>query len=377
MGWLKELEGLRGIASLWVLALHVSILSGTHFPIISQGALGVDLFILLSGFLMVHNYEQRKLVQPWSAPKTIRTFWLRRFFRIAPLYYLLLLLALAMSPILSWARLVIAEVYPLSATDPLRYTDHSWLNIVTHLGFVFGVLPEYSFRTALPDWSIGLEMQFYLVFPLLMLIVLRFGYVAMTGSIVAVSVGAYFLAKHFFTSFPMPSFLPLKIHMFLLGMIIAAAYHRKLRWPLVFAVVLPLYAFVVPSQSSRGWVAADMCLGIGLTLLVMNYSQLRTAVDYPRKFLSLPVCQKLGDVSYSLYLVHLLLVLPVCASLLRVPGVTSMPDVVRFALCFAASAMVVLPVSMLLYHYVEKPGIAAGKALLSTRKVATVAVPSD
>ncbi|CAH2786711.1 MAG: Acyltransferase 3 [uncultured Caballeronia sp.] len=44
-------------------------------------------------------------------------------------------------------------------------------NVVTHLTYTFGMFPRYAFNTPLPDWSIGLEMQFYAVFPLLMLLI--------------------------------------------------------------------------------------------------------------------------------------------------------------------------------------------------------------
>jgi len=364
MQWLKELEGLRGLASIWVFAMHVSILCGASIPVISQGALGVDLFILLSGFLMVHNYEQRRQTQPWSDTKTIFRFWLRRFFRIAPLYYFLLIVSFGLGSILFSARQTIASYFPFSESDPARYTDHSLANLLTHISFAFGFLPHFSFHTALPDWSIGLEMQFYLVFPLLMLVVLRFGYIAMVCSTVILNLIAHTFATHFFSSFPMPSFLPLKIHMFLLGMVIAAAYHQKLRAPVVFAALLPLYALRVKSQSSPGWIACDICLAIGLLLVVMDYSRLRSGVQYVRRLLNLRICQLLGDISYSLYLVHLLIVIPVSAALLRIPGIATMPGALRFMLFLAVNAAIILPTSFLLYHVIEKPGITAGKAVL-------------
>lgn len=54
-GWSTELEGLRGFASLWVLLGHASLLVHCAIPIVSMPSIGVDLFILLSGYLMPKN----------------------------------------------------------------------------------------------------------------------------------------------------------------------------------------------------------------------------------------------------------------------------------------------------------------------------------
>lgn len=85
--WSQELEGLRGLASLWVVLGHICILTRFHLPILSVPAIGVDLFILLSGYLMAKNYVERKEQERWTDASTFKKFWTRRFFRIAPLYY--------------------------------------------------------------------------------------------------------------------------------------------------------------------------------------------------------------------------------------------------------------------------------------------------
>ncbi|KAF1038909.1 MAG: hypothetical protein GAK35_03744 [Herbaspirillum frisingense] len=199
---LPWLDGLRGIAALWVLASHVQILSGMRdIPVLSWGGIAVDLFMLLSGFLMAHNYFLRRRAEPWDAPRTFTMFWLRRFFRIAPLYYLLLIVAIAMGSMLAQDRSAIASVWPSTMTPLHRYLDGSLDNYLAHFSFAFGFLPDFAFRTALPDWSIGLEMQFYLVFPFLMLAFWRFG--AFRGSIAALAVCGlmWFLFPAYFARF--------------------------------------------------------------------------------------------------------------------------------------------------------------------------------
>lgn len=64
------LDGLRGLAALWVLIGHAHILTGFRVPIIGDPDLGVDLFVMLSGFLMVFHYQLRRKKEPWEAPST-------------------------------------------------------------------------------------------------------------------------------------------------------------------------------------------------------------------------------------------------------------------------------------------------------------------
>src|SRR3546814_12295768 len=68
------LDGLRGVAALWVLLGHMMILTGFRLPLMSKPDLGVDLFILLSGFLMMFQYRLRAGREDWNAPGTWTAF---------------------------------------------------------------------------------------------------------------------------------------------------------------------------------------------------------------------------------------------------------------------------------------------------------------
>ncbi|MGO7223721.1 acyltransferase, partial [Rhizobium ruizarguesonis] len=70
---------------------------------------------------------------------------------------------------------------PQSAT---RYFDGSIANDLKHLTFIFVLIPQFSYSTALPDWSIGLEMQFYFALPFLIIIIGRIGW--LTGIVIIV-----------------------------------------------------------------------------------------------------------------------------------------------------------------------------------------------
>ncbi len=375
-GNLPWLDGLRGIAALWVLLSHVQILSGAgNVPLLSWGDLAVDLFMLLSGFLMAHNYIGRQQSEPWHASRTIGQFWLRRFFRIAPLYYLVLMVGLMAGPLMGHFRADIAAVWPHTATAPERYMDQSLGNILMHVSFLFGFSPEYAFRTALPDWSIGLEMQFYLFFPFVMLLMARLTPIVASALLVAGCVVARPLFRDFLHEFPMPAFLLIKFYVFLIGMWVAQARaERSMRNGLLVGVGVAMMWLIL----ERSPVAlARVVMVAGLFYLMNNGTlpgsdALADATVRLRRLLSNKAAVFMGETSYSVYLVHLLIVLPVAGLLARRPFYLALPGMARFSLVTLIALPVSYAIGWALYNTVEKKGIQLGKQVLlkSTAKLA-------
>jgi peptidoglycan/LPS O-acetylase OafA/YrhL len=365
--WLGEVEGLRGVAALWVFALHVGILCGTRLPLISSGAYGVDLFILISGFIMVHQFLQRETAEPWTDSTTIYRFWTRRFFRIAPLYYPLLLLAFGLSGVCGAARTAIGSKFPHTLTDMTRYSDRSVANLLSHLSFTFGALPHYAFRTVLPDWSIGLEMQFYAVFPLLMILVVKFGYRVTVCLIAVLSMMGALIFPLYYHSFEMPSFLPLRLYLFGMGMLIAARLHASTGRILLLLLSLPIVAhFILPGISLR---IAGGEIGLAIFFYFLSgdhHPAIRTVFNPIRRLLSYKLVQQLGLLSYSLYLVHLLVVIPMSAFLLNQHWFLTLKPFLRFSVSFFVNLLIVVPLALLLYTFVEKPGVRVGKRVLNS-----------
>lgn len=362
------LDGLRGTAAMWVLLSHVQILSGTRkIPILSWGGLAVDLFMMLSGLLMAHHYLLREASEPWVAPRTWFIFWTRRFFRIAPLYYVLLAIAVALGPYVGHARDAVAAAWPGTGTVASRYASFDLANVLAHVTFVFGALPEYAFRTSLPDWSIGLEMQFYLAFPFLMLLVRRAGYllagIALTGTCLVLQ----WHFRDFFHAFLMPSFLPIKLYVFVIGIWIALSRASgSMRSALIVSVLLTS-AVAAYSRSSEAigrvvLVAALFYLMSDGTLPAPH--MVRRAVDRVRAAFSGRLSRFLGDTSYGLYLVHLLVLIPIAGALATLPTYVAIPSALRFAIC----AISVIPISLALawlgHSAIEQPGIRFGKNLI-------------
>jgi peptidoglycan/LPS O-acetylase OafA/YrhL len=368
------LDGLRGLAALWVFVAHVQILAGVRYiPVLAWGGLAVDLFMMLSGFLMAHHYLLRQRQEPWDQPSTWGRFWTRRFFRIAPLYYGVLVLALLLGPWLGAQRETIAAAWPSTATSPQRYLDQSASNLAAHLSFVFGALPDYAFRTALPDWSIGLEMQFYLVFPLLMMAFARFGGVATSLALVALCAWAQWRWSAWFHRFEMPAFLPIKLYVFLAGMGIALGRSRgRLGWPLLLSLVVCALVAVV-ERTSEAWARLPLVLGLYYLMddgSLPGRAHVANAVGRVRRAMSAPLSRFCGDTAYGFYLVHLLILLPVAGWLARQPAYVQSPAGLRFLLCFVVVGAMAYALAWALYRWVEQPGIQLGKALLRRKPVA-------
>ena len=156
-GHIPALDGLRGVAIIMVLLHHLTIYRPTSgldqwiasVPLL--GWCGVDLFFVLSGFLITGI-----LIDSRGGHRYFANFYARRTLRIFPLYYLVVFLALQVLPL--WPRLheVLVGPYPIPPRLPywLYLTNFS----IADRGFVHGLLDV--------AWSLAIEEQFYLVWPL-------------------------------------------------------------------------------------------------------------------------------------------------------------------------------------------------------------------
>lgn len=158
------LDELRSLAVLSVLAFHVAqgivphgAIDAGAIRVLLAGWLGVDLFFALSGFLIT-----RILLETRSDRGYLRNFWARRALRIMPLYYTLLA-ALVLLP---------HGLFDRPSHDPVEHWP-AW-----HAGFASNILIARAGWSAVPAattpfWSLAVEEQFYLLWPLIVLLLPR------------------------------------------------------------------------------------------------------------------------------------------------------------------------------------------------------------
>jgi len=161
------LDGVRGLASLAVVLYHFTLVSGLRdMPgkakwlgkLFSVGWIGVDVFFVLSGFLITSILAAKK-----DSLHFKRAFYARRLFRVVPLYFVFLVLYLTLVPRLLAAH---PQTAALAESIKLARSRQGWL--WTYTANLWMALRNQGIGGALePVWSLCVEIQFYLLWPFL------------------------------------------------------------------------------------------------------------------------------------------------------------------------------------------------------------------
>lgn len=151
---MPALDGLRGLAVLSVMLFHMTFLPPSEgiAKLLEAGWVGVDLFFALSGFLITGILLDTK-----GRPYALRNFWLRRALRILPLYYALVVACLIVLPLFHHPKL--ANFSRINGDEIYYWFFLSNVPIALSGAFRHGVLDV--------TWSLAIEQQFYLFWPLL------------------------------------------------------------------------------------------------------------------------------------------------------------------------------------------------------------------
>jgi peptidoglycan/LPS O-acetylase OafA/YrhL len=366
--YFPSIDILRGFAALSVVVYHVIVYwNWQAFPengLLSWfriGWFGVDLFFVTSGFVI--GLSAFAEIDRHGTTGFREPFWRRRIARIVPLHYLTCL------------------IYVVFISPELLF-NKIWPNAISHLLFVHNLVPQWHGAINGVNWSLGAEMQFYL----LMLLVapwIRSGRVwqialVLIGITWAWRFGAWYLmapkdVDRAFALWRWATQLPGMLDEFAAGLLLArfvrsergqhflnaAASRRRLLVPVAGVAALLLWPlFTLYWEYSAFWffpgmttlfrtplaAAGALLLLVACCLQSENWLRLTAPLRY------------LGTVSYGIYLWHL----PVILSLKRINGLAPGPALaltIGLAVTFAAIS----------WHYFEKPlidryGKAAAKA---------------
>lgn len=332
MPYRKDIQILRGIAVLFVVLFHLDMLG------IKSGFLGVDIFFVISGYLMSILYNPTKKTE----------FFLKRAKRLFPAYYMTILITVFASLLLTTPN----------EFDQIEKQSFFALLFSSNIGFWFqnSYFSKAEFNLLLHLWTLGVEIQFYLIVPILFWIFRKNRFCLLLIFLVSLA-GCFFMVR----ISPKTSFfmMPLRLWEFLIGwacskMIMTPVFNEKSRICLVLGAISFLVVLTIPFMKVNGealniisghpgFHALLVSLATGAVILfrmpkLMEDSRLGTALEF------------VGKYSYSLYLVHfpvivLFLCDPFMGTKLKASGAGQTLTMIGIIVILTA----------LLYHLVEDP----------------------
>lgn len=352
--YIKSLDGLRAIAILLVMAFHADI--------ITFGWMGVQLFFVLSGYLIINILWKEKF-KPGTISQKMKRFWLRRSLRIFPLYYAFVL--------------GLGVVY-LVLKAPPSYREY-FVSLVTYT-FNFALhLPEKEGPVFTFLWSLCVEEQFYLVFPFIMFFCPpRFIKYFMLAAIFTVPVLRYYLGEYYQQAGMVENIVANKIywntlsHMdafFLGGAIAVFSLDKMVLHPrrlvllaLVIAAGLGIWNYCTTPAHAPYWLDAGYPHGVtGNYVYVWEYTVLNflfasiilllvsphRSHGWFQKLLESKWMVSIGKVSYGMYIFHFFIIVFIYTKI--IPGASLWMKMA----CFVPYVVLVYIVAALSYRFFE------------------------
>lgn len=292
-GYRSDIDGLRAVAVLLVVLFHFDIADA-----LGAGFVGVDVFFVISGFLIVPTIRRQLAERSFR----FRSFYARRVRRLAPALIATLLLTLAVGLVILTPSALIALAKESIAAQLYASNIYYW----RYLNY-FGLQADLSFL--LHTWSLGVEEQFYLAFPPLLWLCAKLAPRRLTAALIAVLILSFILNIACVRWKPEATFylLPTRAWEFAAGALTPVLARRVDRWGVrrgwlagggvgLLALACALYQ---PTMPFPGWFAV---LPVAATCALLIAGE--EAHGWWGRAMSLPVPVYIGRISYELYLVH-------------------------------------------------------------------------
>ncbi len=336
----QSLEGARSLLAWWVVFSHLLLRSGVPrdeliwpLDVVRAGGYAVDVFMMLSGFVITHLLSVSK--------ERYSVFLIRRFLRLWPA----LTASIAFGFGISW----------LFSIRVFRFDqEHFWTYLLSHLTLLHGVIPNEIAANAAsafigPAWSISLEWQFYLVAPLV-IAALRHKPQWILAILATFAIFVNFKNAVTFGDntwiFSHGAFLPINFHFFVFG-IGTYLFLKKFQDRLTTSFVLVLAAALLV-----------MKMNYPLAVWVLIMGSLRS--DQLGRFFSWRPFIFLGKISYSTYLVHIVIIraLEIGIGLEKYGRGWDL-----FWFLSATAIPATLAMSLIMFYCIERPAVKLGSAL--------------
>jgi peptidoglycan/LPS O-acetylase OafA/YrhL len=351
---LPGIHGLRGIAALAVVLFHLVHLAKIDAPeffkfISSDFGKGVHLFFVLSAFSLLYSTEHSLHRQTWAIE-----YYVKRLFRIAPLYYVIL------------AGMVL---WPLVKSHTLSFSPQA---LFLNLTFTFGFAPWSGIVWA--GWTVGVEMIFYAVLPVLLLTVRSTSatFILVIISVLVTYTARSILYEHYEFSISRYGYnwayfsFASNVCFFAMGMYAfrlarqADKASLMMRWFLPgFTVVLLGSLMCAETEGPLRLLKNESILwGVGFTALCVWQSTRPSRWSANRFF------EYLGERSYSIYLLH-----PVVLIFLKSPiqavnsTLATQLGAYAYFICAALILIPLIALAEVTYRLIEVPGIEYGKKI--------------
>ena len=358
---LAFIDALRGFACLWVIAVHahgawitnpddVAKLSW-QYPLLSfwgLGMKGVDLFIVLSGFCL--SWPIFRPDGSVDVSRVGKTFFIRRFWRIIPVYYTALLFAVVL----------------LNSGLPKFAPYTSLLDVVPSLLGIQNVFTTFAGRINGSLWSIALELQLYVLFPFVVRMIARFSTVTVCALLFAISALAG-IADSFIDAANVVGYfsLPGRVGQFAAGIYVASLMKRNIVMPITLILFLASIGcgFGLLAHNGKGGQLIHgltfTSWGVTFAMVILLLSRSNDLVWTGKPFGKL-LCNT-GLISYSVYAVHF----PIVYLLTPLNNLFGTSPMLQMGSFFVTGFPVIVVIGLSLYLSVEKWAIKKSSLMVT------------
>lgn len=346
------IDALRGLAALSVVLFHLASMTQLALPpwlgpVRSHGWLGVNLFFVLSAFTLFHSGYLRRGEQYAGL-----RFFVRRFFRIAPLFYLMLAVHLAIK---RWHYGLVPEAG----------------EVLVNVGFLFNFSSQRFLSLVWAGWSIGTEMAFYALLPLLLAVVDSLRRALVLVGLALLTFGSYVALVNTdrLADLSLYTSIVTQAPVFAIGIVAFFLYRRfvagrQARPGLLAASLLVVFAMLTWLLLRQEVNLRRPASLLQLYLWAGNFALLLLGLALHSPSLLVNGCTRfLGRISYSLYLVHPVVIFSLRSVFAHLAGL-DLPNGLAFALGVAVTLLVLVPLAAVSYHLIEEPGMRLGRRLI-------------